>query len=202
MRIGIDIDEVVAEFVEGYLELFNKKFEKEAKKEDILTYDLWKNLGISKEDSFNLAHEFFKSPIFERVKLIEGAVESIPKLSENNELFFITSRPIDFKSKTENFLTKNFSNINFKLIHSGDRFKNGLKSKSEICEDEGVEIIIEDQPDYCFDCAKKGIRAFLFDKPWNKNFDESKSENIIRIKNWNEILEKINDLKLKIKNEL
>ena len=35
MKIGIDIDEVIAEFVRGYLKLYNKKFQGNLKFEDL-----------------------------------------------------------------------------------------------------------------------------------------------------------------------
>ena len=41
LKIGIDIDEVVVEFVKGYLEIYNQKYNPRKFFEDIYCYDLW-----------------------------------------------------------------------------------------------------------------------------------------------------------------
>ncbi len=58
MKIGIDIDEVIVEFVRGYLELYEKKYGKKILFEDIFSYNLWEPLKISKEEIIKLADEF------------------------------------------------------------------------------------------------------------------------------------------------
>ena len=62
------------------------------------------------------------------------------------------------------------------------------KTKGELCKDLNVDLMIEDDPKYAEDCALKGINVLLLDKPWNQNCIEH--ENIIRVKNWKEILER------------
>lgn len=63
------------------------------------------------------------------------------------------------------------------------------KSKSEICGELGISIFIEDNSSYALDCAKKGIKVLLLDKPWNKNYE--KHPNIIKVNSWEEILERL-----------
>ncbi len=54
----------------------------------------------------------------------------------------------------------------------------------------GIKIMIEDNPEYALDCAKNGIKTFLLDKPWNKNY--SQHENLIKVKSWEEIVKSLN----------
>ncbi len=197
LKIGIDIDEIVTEFVLGFLKFFNKKYNKNFNFEDMFSYDFWETLDIDKEESFRLAGDFFHSS-FNTIELVEGAIKSINKLSENNEIFFITSRPINTKDKTENFLKSKFPYLKFKVFYSGDRFGRG-KSKREICNDMGINFLIEDQEKYVLDCAESNVKCLLFDKPWNKNCPEH--ENIIRVNDWNEIMETIKMLTKKSKIE-
>ncbi len=49
--------------------------------------------------------------------------------------------------------------------------------------------MIEDTKEHSELCAKDGIKTFLLDKPWNQHCVEH--ENIIRVKDWNEILERL-----------
>jgi len=194
MKIGIDIDEVLAEFVRGYLEKYKEKYGKEINFEDIFSYNLWEPLGISKQESIELADSYYDSPEFNNIDLVEGAFEIIKKLNKEHKLFFITSRPLKIKDKTNLFLNKYFSDINFELVFSNDFFGSQRKSKSEICRELGIGLLIEDNKSYSLDCAKKGIKVFLFDKPWNKNFEH---ENVERVYSWNEILERLKVERLK-----
>lgn len=191
MKIGIDIDEVLVEFVEGYLEIYKFKFWKEFSKKNLYSYNLWEPLGISKEESIQLAFDFYKSNKFDNIKLVKLAKESIYKLLENHEIIFITSRPELVREKTEDFLSRIFLDKKFKIVFSDDFF-GGNKKKSFFCIKLGIFIILEDNRDYALDCAKMGIKVILFDKPWNKDF--IKHENIFKVNNWKEALAKIKEI--------
>lgn len=190
MKIGIDLDEVVVEFARGYLKLYNLKYKRNILFENIFSYNLWEPLGISREEVFQLADEYYNSEDFESIEFIKDAKEALQKLSKNNKLFIVTSRPVKIKEKTEIFFKKNFPFINFDIIHSGDLFDGQGKPKAEICMEKGLDVFIEDRKEYALECAKKKIKVLLFDKPWNKNCKTP--ENIIRVYNWKEILDKIN----------
>lgn len=187
MKIGIDIDEVIAEFVEGYFAFYNLKHNKNFKYEDAFTYDLWKVLGISKENAFKIAREYYDSEFFDHIKLVSGSIEGINKLYQNNELFFITSRPKEIEKQTKEFLEKHFPKLSLNLIHSFNPLEKQGKSKAEISKELKISFLIEDHEEYALECAKKGIKVLLFDKPWNRNIQTH--ENIIKVLNWGEILE-------------
>ena len=55
-----------------------------------------------------------------------------------------------------------------------------------------MDIFIEDEPRYCEDLAATGAKVFLIDHPWNREY--TTPENIIRVKDWDEILQKIKEL--------
>jgi uncharacterized HAD superfamily protein len=185
MKIGIDIDEVITKFIEGYLKIYNEKYDKRVCFEDVITYDLWECLSISEQEAYKISDEFYDSKDFENVNFIEGAKDSINELSKNNEVILVTSRPLKIRGKTEKFFKENFPNNNFKILFSGDRFGKG-KSKLDICEEEAIGIIIEDEPKYALSCAQKGIKVFLLDKPWNQDIEH---ENVVRVNNWKQVME-------------
>jgi len=186
--IGIDIDDVIVHLVKHFYEFYNKKFGKELNVENHFEYNFMGPFSISEEEAISLIKEFYFTEHFDNLDLIEASVDSIHELSKDYEIFFITSRHLDIKDKTENFLQKLFPNMGYTLIFSGE-FWQEAKSKVEICEDVGVSIMIEDNEIYALDCAKKGIKVFLLDKPWNQNYEGHK--NIMKVKGWKEILEKL-----------
>jgi uncharacterized HAD superfamily protein len=190
MKIGIDIDEIIAEFARGYLRLYNKKYEKNLKFEELFTYVLCEPLKISQEVSLELADEYYSSENFDKIDLVDGAEEGVRKLNQDHELIFITARPSHIKEKTKLFLKKLFPDLNLDIVYSKNMWEEGLL-KSEICNNQKCNVLIEDDLRHALDCVENGIKVILLDKPWNQKI---KHENMIRVKNWDEILEKINEL--------
>ena len=188
MKIAIDIDEVVVEFFREYLELFNKRFNTTIKFEDMDNFHIWEVCNISKEDSLKLVNEFYRSDDFFKMELVDGVKEALEELREENEIHFITSRPISIKEKTQIFLGNLFQNYNFGLHFSGGVWGES-RTKGEICKELEVDFFVEDNFDYAIDSARKGIKTFLMDKPWNQNGETH--ENLIRVKTWPEIMEKL-----------
>ncbi len=189
MRIGIDIDEVIVEFLQSYLKMHNKINNSNYAKNDFFSYCFEEILPESKEFCVELAMKFYEMPEFEKLNFVEGAKETINKLSGVHELFFITARPEEVKESTVGFFKKYFPDLEAEILFSGD-FYGGNKNKSELCLETGVEVFVEDDPKYALSCAEKGIKILLMDKPWNKNCEH---ENILRVKNWNEILEGLDE---------
>jgi len=188
-KVGLDVDEIIVEFTKKYLDFFNFKYSKNFQFKDIFSYNLWAPLGITKEEVFKLADELYDSNFFDNPEFVEGAKEGIKDISKNCELFIITSRPEHIKERTATFFKKNFPDIDLKIMHSNNLLESEGKSKSDICHEMGVSLIVEDGEKHALECAENGIKVLLFDKPWNKNCKNH--ENIIRVKNWNEILERL-----------
>ena len=197
MKIGVDIDEVVVEFFKKYLKLFNKRFGKNLIFEDIVKYEIWDLTDVSQEETLRVLDEFGSSESFFRIQLVKGAKEVLDEFFKSHEIFFITSRPEKAKEQTWKFFEERFQNSPFKIIFSGDMF-GGNKTKFEICKELGIPILIEDRRKYALDCAQNGIRVLLMDKPWNQNCEH---ENLVRVKSWKEIMEKIGEMKSELENK-
>lgn len=190
MKIGIDIDGVVADFFKKFLEFYNKKTGNNILIENWVTYNFWDFLPITKEEGWELMNEFYLLDDFDEMPLIEGAKEAILQLSKENEVYIITARPLKWGEKTKRFFDKHFPGEKIKLIYCRDD-KDKVIYKREICNNLGINILIEDYRDIALQCAEIGVRVILLDSLYNKNI---RHENVIRAKNWNEILEKINEL--------
>lgn len=192
MKIAIDIDEVISEFVKPYLEFHNNKFNTNHSFENINNHLFWKDLGFPQEKMQTYFDEFQDRPLFlENMPFLEGAKESINFLSKNNDLFIISSRPKKIWERTHGFFERNFPGNNFKIIFSNEihNLNESFKSKGEICNHFNINFLIEDSPDIALEAAEKGINVFLLEKPWNKEYKEH--EKITKVKNWEEILEKL-----------
>lgn len=191
MKIGIDLDDVIADFFETLLEHHNKKYGRSDRAEDFKEWKWWPVWGITREETIKRVDEFHEIHKIEEVPPIKGALDAINKLSKDNELFVITSRPSRFKNKIESWI-KHHLKREIRVIHAGDFHKDGRATKAEICQELGVELMVEDGGEIAINCADNGINVLLFDKPWNQNVGH---KNIVRVRGWKEILEKIEEMK-------
>lgn len=189
MKIGIDIDEVVVEFLEGYLKHFNLKKSSCFEIKDFHSYNFWEVLPISKDEAISLADEFFNSELSGNLSFVQNGKEGLKKLASKNNLIFITARPLSWKSKTHKFFENHLPDEKYEIVFSSDFHNNSSSKKSDICLSLGVSLLIEDNKKYALDCAEKGIKVLLFDKPWNFGI---KHENITRVFSWKDIISEIN----------
>lgn len=191
MKIGLDMDEVLANFMEGFFKFYNSKFSKNISHLDMKNYHLFKILGGTHQEAVSLVDDFHDSEFFDSMTSVDGAKEALASLKDH-ELVIITARPRKFSEKTIKFLRNNFPWRNFSVFYSSEvHGHEGTKNKAEICNDLGIKIIVEDSADHSPLYANSGIKVILLDKPWNKNCEEH--ENIIRVKDWKGALEKIKE---------
>ena len=192
MKIAIDLDDVVVDFVNGYLQMYESKYGKKFPFESITCYDFWKCLKIPKKKAFDLVNEFYDSDIFREISFIKGAKEGIYKLARKNHLYFVTARPLKIKDITNKFIKKHFSHIILDIFYSGDIFNDQGPTKADICKEKNIGVLIEDNKDCAIGCSENGTIVFLFDKPWNQNLTNlNHNMNICRVYGWKEILDKL-----------
>jgi uncharacterized HAD superfamily protein len=188
MKIGIDIDEVIVEFARGYFDFYNSKHGTSFKFEDAVTYDLWKVLGVSREKSFQIADDYYKTESFRNLEIVKGSIEKIKELSGKHKIFIVTSRPLSIRKQTTDFFKRVLGDTPLQIIYSGDLYGGQGKNKAELCTELGLSFFIEDNTRFALECAQRGIRVVLLDKPWNQ---DAVHENISRVNGWEEIPGKI-----------
>ncbi len=187
MKIGVDLDDVLADFLGSFINYYNLRFRTTYTKEDFTDFNISKVLNMGQESTKKLINDFwYRSGLSSKIKPMEGAIENLNKLKELGELNIITSRQQNLKNKTINWVDKYFEGI-FKEIyfsnHTSFEWYKGL-TKSNICEKTKTKFFIEDCPDYAIDCAGKRINVLLLDKPYNKHVE---IKNITRVYSWDDI---------------
>ncbi|MCF7871860.1 hypothetical protein K9L97_02395 [Candidatus Woesearchaeota archaeon] len=189
MRIGIDIDEVLADLIPQVLIYFNKKENTNHEKENIKKFDLSHLWKTTKNDTIQKIYEFYQSKEFEQTKPVKDSQKIIKKLTKKHELYAITARPELTKEKTVNWIKKHHPNM-FKEIHfSNDLVQTTKKNKTQICKSLKIQVMIEDNLNYAKKIAKTGTKILLLNQPWNQT--KKLPENIVRVKNWKEIEQKL-----------
>ena len=106
MNIGLDFDDVIADYIKELFEFYNKKHNTNHKKEDSKEYAFWIQWGITKEKATKIIDEFHEKHEIELINPLEGALESITHLLNNKDkLYIITARPARFRKKTQDWIS-------------------------------------------------------------------------------------------------
>jgi len=192
MKIGIDIDDVLAAFNKGFINYYNKTFATNYRYEDLSDYNYSVLIkDIEPEAIFDRVFEFVYSPDFDKVQTIKGSQEGINSL-KGNQLYVITSRSTDIKDETLNWLNKNFSGFEDVIFTNSFTQNTKLKAekKSEAGKRLGIEYMVEDASHHAEDLANNGIKVILLDAPWNRSLVNH--ELITRAQTWDDVIKQIN----------
>jgi uncharacterized protein len=182
MKIGIDVDEVLCELLDGFLKFYNEKYGRKFAREDFLDYHFEKLNGGTQEDVDKLLEEYgYPSDI----DVVTGAVESLKNLSGYHELIVLTARYPKFKEKTEEFLNKNFGDIFSDVLYTGEIYLKHGTTKADLCCEKNIDVMIDDNKTFACEIAEKGVHVLLLNKPWNQGVEH---ENITRVDDWDECL--------------
>lgn len=195
MKIGVDLDEVLTEYVKNFIIFHNQNYGTKLNFEDIKKYFFYELLGISFEEDIGRQYKFFETDLFKQIQPVSGAVNGVDKLKNNFEMVIITARPNEIKDKSINWIEKYFPDIFSQIIFTNKHsLNNDLKrEKHDICLELGVNLIIEDSLATAEKCASIGIKVLLLDKPWNQA--ENLPNGIKRVHSWEEIVREIESIK-------
>lgn len=185
--IGIDIDDVLADFLEWYLLFHNEKYSTKFRRNDFFCYRFREVVWWDKQTAIQNIHEFFKSRYFKSIPPITGSQFTVNKLKDIYNLEVITSRQTILEERTRIWIELNYPWM-FQWIHFGNHYRLEWKTrtKSEICKELWVSIMIEDSLEYTIECAKANVNVILLDSPWNKT-ETALPVNITRVNTWSNI---------------
>jgi len=195
IRIGVDIDDVTAEFTDALRLWVNtaagvdlqphhyqtkheywahfKAVWAENKIVDLVDYDRFDN-----ELTVNQSH----------VKVVAGAKEAIALLKQKYDIVFITSRPPAQHDATRQWLDEHIDPSMPLYLANNPTVQSNPQSKGELCVELDVQLLIDDNAENCQDARDNGADAILFgDYGWNAHASES----LHRCSNWQEVLEYI-----------
>lgn len=188
--IAVDIDEVTADFISYFVYFHNLMYKTSMRKDQVSSYYLHQAFQTDKQEMGIRFAEFQSLRLLERIKPAKGAIGGIKKLIKLGfSPHFVTARPQAIEKETREWLKKHFKNIDFPIHFTHPVSGKPKLKKSAICKSIGANILIDDHIENALDCAENGIKVFLMDAPWNQT--ESLPENVIRVKSWKEILERM-----------
>lgn len=194
MIIAIDLDEILADTTPALIRYHNDTYATSYAIEDFVSYEWWNVWGGTREESVRKFMDFVKSPYFQEVGPIVGSEKAIQQLKKEHILHIVTSRQLQLQQETKKWVEKYFPKM-FHGLHVTNHAQWALsgrtRSKIEVCQELGTELLIEDSLVYAKECEEDEIPVLLLDYPWNRG---EIPKNTKRVYSWEEILQNIKDL--------
>lgn len=185
------MDEVLAESIDFIYEIIWYQINDHTlKKENIKDYkNVFFQVGLPLPEAIKIYRESMEKDIWNfQIKPVSWSIEKIKELVQiGHELFIVTARNSEYLTDYTIEWVKKYYQSAFRKIIFADHHTDKHREKSEICIDNGIEIMIEDNLDFALELAKNGIKTFLLEKPWNIHRFET-HDNIIKVKNWKDIV--------------
>ena len=179
MRIGVDLDGVVANFTKGWTKYYEEEFGKKILEDDIQSWGLSEPLTHFKEDLdfWKWAKDINGSSVFRNLEVYENSVETLNELSKSgHDIVIISSKPWWSIHDTLMWLGEN--KIPTKEIHF-------IEDKWTI----DCEVYLDDAPyqleNYKENTVDKKIIRFV--RSYNKPLD-----GVFDIYNWKELIPLLN----------
>jgi 5'(3')-deoxyribonucleotidase len=192
--IAVDIDDVLAANAEGFTKFSNERWGTHLTPDDYTEHwvELW---GIDQDEHDIRRDTIFEEKLFLSYAFFDEAKPVLKELAKNYELVIASSRGQRVQKDTVDWINKEYGDIfsgfhfadmwNMRQLHINERLK---LTKTEILAKIGADYLIDDQPKHCIAAAEAGITAILFgDYGWNR--DTELKSNMVRAKNWQEVLE-------------
>lgn len=182
-RIGVDIDDVVSDYVRAMVLHYNKVYGTGYSYNDIKYWNLYETLVEleTAEGMKAFLDSYVYHPDFENIPAVTDAVDSIKLLIEDgHEIYFITSRTSKSIDRTYKWLAKHGLPIE-RVFFNKDKGWLAQHLKLDFHIDDGVhnlQSVHEGSPD---------TALILFNRPWNAGVSLPMLHD--RVSRWSEILE-------------
>lgn len=191
MRIGIDLDDVLADSLPHYLRAFNRRFGLQIDLPEAAWRMFHRYPQISRQEMHEFFAELIEAGFFSRRLLLPGAGEAVERLArDGHRLFIVTGRAPQDEAVTRAWLNRMGLARHFSaLVHKG--IEQVGRYKSEVASELRLDLFIEDELAVAVAVAEAAIPVLLYNHPWNQGALPS---NVRRVRSWTEVLVQIAQL--------
>ena len=198
MRIGVDLDDVVAECAVPYLRAFADRYRLELPDEDLGWQTLARIEDVSGEEKDRFRIALYDGKFFSDLEPYEDCPAVVERIADaGHEIYFITARAERRRVVTETWLREQGLIQHARAVHlkpHGD-FDPGVPPgrydatssaayKVRLAKELDLDAFCEDDVLIATSLAEAGIKVWLFDHAWNRDLAHP---NIIRVATWTEL---------------
>ena len=181
MKIAIDVVGVLLDNLETFIQIYNETFNTNHTKKDIKYWEYFKELNLTTEEFLKLFYKTFEHP--ESIPFIDDeAPVYMKKLNHVHNMYILSALDIKYRisliKQLELYHVK--QHIHYKEMIIVPETPYDLKLNHEF------DIYVDDNPHLVEPIKKlKDRHLLLFNQPWNQ--DATCEQNVIRVNNWKEI---------------
>ncbi len=195
--IYIDMDDVLSESNQAFLDILERDFNKKVAYSQIKSFDLKESFGLTEDEYshfFNCIHHpdemIHHAPV-------RGSQEVLRHWHQNGyKIRILTGRPLAAKEVSLQWLDMHgFYHDSFFIVNKyGRETSNGEQTLSlEALSTCHFDLAVEDSGQMArFLSEKMGVKVALLDRPWNRSM--SFNHNVVRCKHWTDIKKKFGRL--------
>lgn len=176
MKIGVDIDGVLANSLPLWVAELNNYFNKSKQLEEIHLYDIHKTYEISQRD-LKLFLERRGRYLMKSPEPVTGASYYLGRIKQHHEIYIITARDKRYREETQEWLKKHGLPYDELLLL-------GSHDKKEPCLARNLKVLVEDTLEIGVEVSSAGIPVLLLDAPYNQG---TLPELVYRKRSWDEI---------------
>lgn len=200
MRIGVDLDDVIAICAVPYLKRFAREYDVALPDEKEIGWHLLREMDkhVSAEERDRFRIKLYDGTFFSQLDIYEDCPLVLERLVQRgSEIFFITARAERRRVVTETWLREKRILDYAKAVHlkpygefrpdqpRGRYDPEGSAAyKTRLALELGLDVFCEDDVVIAQTLAEAGVRVLLFDHPWNR---ELAHERVTRVGGWAEV---------------
>jgi len=200
LKIGIDLDDVMAICAVAYLRKFAEEYRVELPDEREIGWHLLRDMDpyVSPDERDRFRIKLYDGTFFSELEVYEDCPAVLERLvAAGHELYFITARAERRRYITETWLREKGILDHAKAVHLkpiGDfrpEYPRGrydatgsAEYKTRLAKELVLDAFCEDDIVIAKTLAGAGIQVFLFDQPWNRDLA---GDRITRVHGWTEL---------------
>jgi len=188
LRIGVDVDDVLAESLPGYLEAFRRYFGRDVKIEDAAWEIFRRYPDISATQMWGFFAELEATDFLGTRPLYPEAVSAMRTLADaGHRLFVVTGRLSTHRDHTRRLMQKaGIAGLFEELVHRDGEA--AAEYKPRVVRERRLDLLIEDELHVAVATALVPVPVLLFDRPWNQG---ELPQGVTRVTNWNDALRRV-----------
>lgn len=204
MRIGVDLDDVIAECAVPYLKAFAERFSLELPTGDDLGWHTLARIEeVSAEEKDRFRIELYDGPFFGELEAYADSPAVLERMARaGHQVHYITARNERRRVVTETWLREKGLLQHAKSVHlkphwdvpdrqlpSGRYDATGsARYKVRLAAELALDAFCEDDVVIGRALAEAGIQVWLFDRTWNRDLVHPR---IARVAGWTELAERL-----------
>ena len=184
MRIGIDIDDVMADSLPEFVSAFNHRFGLQIPLREAGWEIFRRHPEIPPNEIQAFFAELYQADFLGSRPLLPGAREGVERLHRaGHRLFIITGRLRGDRHITERWIETRGLSSYFQEIVDRDGLDAPLHKRLAAARFR-LDVLLEDEYDVALAAAEASVRVLLFDQPWNQGPLPPRA---VRICSWSEV---------------